>query len=147
MGMKTHGDSHTRLHNLWNGMIQRCNYPKSKSYHRYGGRGIKVCEEWMIYENFRDWAVSNGYDESAPYRECTLDRVNNNGDYEPNNCRWVKWSEQVTNMSTNHYYTYRDETMTISQWSKKTGIPYHTLLYRINNWDVDRVFKGAKHYI
>ena len=143
-----HGDSHNRLHNLWNGMIQRCSDVNSNTYHRYGGRGIKVCDEWLVYENFRDWAISTGYDAFAPFGKCSLDRIDNEGNYEPSNCRWVSLSEQAKNKSNSRYFTYRGKTLTIREWSDETGIKYRTLVYRIdNNWDTDRVFKGAKHYI
>ena len=136
-----HGESHTRLHNLWCGMLQRCYDTNGKEYHRYGGRGIGVCEEWLVYENFRDWAKSTGYDESASFGECTLDRVDNDGNYEPSNCRWISLSEQFINRGNQYTVTYRGETLTVSQWSKKVGIEYRTLLYRIKKgWDLDKAF-------
>lgn len=139
--LSKHGESHTRLHNVWSGMLQRCNDSKSGEYHRYGGRGIKVCEEWLSYVNFRDWALANGYDKDAPPRECTLDRIDNDGNYEPNNCRWVSMREQSLNKSGLHLVTYRGVTMTLTQWSEKTGIKRHTLLYRLKaGWDLDRAF-------
>lgn len=141
MGKYKHGESHTRLHNVWTGMKQRCNDSRGKEYHRYGGRGIKVCDEWLDYNNFREWAVSNGYDANAQFGQCTLDRIDNDGDYEPNNCRWVSFAQQCSNKVSRHTYTYRGETLTIGEWSKKTGIAFHTLFYRIKaGWDEKTVF-------
>ena len=147
MGKYKHGETRTRLYNVWNGMKQRCNDPNGKLYHRYGGRGIKVCDEWMDYNNFRDWAMSNGYDENAPHGKCTLDRIDNDGNYEPKNCKWASSIEQSVNKGNNHMITYRGETMTISQWARKMGIEYHTLLYRIKaGWSEDIIF-NPKHTI
>lgn len=94
---KKHGGTHTRLYNVWNGMRQRCNDPNHKSYKDYGGRGIKVCEEWDDYENFRSWALENGYDANAKFGDCTLDRIDVYGDYCPKNCRWVDQKTQAQN--------------------------------------------------
>ena len=86
-----------RLYRVWRGMKTRCYSKNAKSYKWYGGRGIKVCEEWHDYTKFREWALQNGYDENAKKGECTIDRINPDGDYEPNNCRWVGMDVQLKN--------------------------------------------------
>lgn len=87
----------SRLYKVWSGMRQRCNDPDHKSYEIYGGRGIRVCEEWNDFSAFESWAILNGYNESAPFGKCTLDRINVNGNYEPDNCRWVDMKTQSQN--------------------------------------------------
>lgn len=92
-----HGGRHDRLYRVWMGMRERCNNPNHNRYRIYGGRGIKVCNEWNDYAAFREWAYSNGYDEFAPRGQCTIDRIDPDGDYEPHNCRWVDLKEQNNN--------------------------------------------------
>ena len=94
-----HGDSTKsilsplrKLHGVWSGMKQRCLNPKSTRYSRYGGRGISVCQEWFSYERFKEWAVNNGYKDGL-----IIDRINNDGDYEPSNCRWVDSTTSLLN--------------------------------------------------
>lgn len=87
-----------RLHAVYNGMKDRCYNPKSESYRYYGARGISMCDTWLNnYEEFRDWAVESGYVEDAPRGACTIDRIDSNGNYEPNNCRWVDMKVQNGN--------------------------------------------------
>lgn len=93
----THGLYYTRLHRIWSGMKQRCYYSKCRSYKDYGGRGITICDEWLNdFKTFYDWAISNGYKEGL-----TIDRKNNDGNYEPQNCRWITNSEQQKNKRNN----------------------------------------------
>ena len=100
---KTHGYSRIngekceRLYRVWLGMRQRCNNPNNLRYKHYGGRGISVCDEWNNYADFRRWAYANVYDENAARNKCTIDRIDNDGNYEPSNCRWVDMSVQCKN--------------------------------------------------
>ena len=93
-----------RLYTVWVSMKARCNNENAKNYPNYGGRGISICSEWECsFEAFRDWALLAGYDISAPYGMCTLDRIDVNGDYCPENCRWVDMKAQQNNRRNNRY--------------------------------------------
>lgn len=134
----THKKRSTRLYSIHANMKQRCYNPKNKRYKNYGGRGIIICPEWLGnngFENFYNWAVHNGYKENL-----TIDRINNNGNYEPLNCRWANSKEQRLNTTNNHKLTYNGKTLTAYEWSKITGINYKCILSRINNykWSVER---------
>lgn len=122
-GWKTHGkwSENHRLNKIWNGMLYRCRSEKHKHYKDYGGRGISVCDEWLPENNgccnFFEWAYENGYKENL-----TIDRIDVNGNYCPENCRWVDMKAQQSNKRNNHYITYKGQTKTLSQWEKETGI-------------------------
>lgn len=135
----THKLRNHRLYNVWNGIKQRCNNPNNQRYNMYGGRGIKICDEWNDnFKNFYDWAMDNGYNENAKYGECTIDRINNNGNYEPDNCRIVSFKVQANNTSRNNFITFNGETHTLSQWSEILNISKRKVetkfkkLYNIN---------------
>lgn len=94
----THNESNSRLYGVWVTMKKRCNNPESTVFKYYGGRGIKVCDEWdSDYNVFRKWAIENGYRDDAFRGECTIDRIDVNGDYCPENCRWVSMKAQSLN--------------------------------------------------
>lgn len=124
---KTHGKSYTRLHNIWSGMKARC-YNKNHDYYKnYGGRGVTVCEEWRDnFQAFYDWAVSNGYS-----TELTIDRINNDGNYEPSNCRWSTKKEQANNTRKNKRITFNGKTQTLSQWADEYGLSQDLLGERL----------------
>ena len=109
--------NYTRLYRIWLNMRRRCNNRRDQDYPYYGGRGIKVCKEWDNYAAFHDWAMKNGYADHL-----TLDRINNNGDYCPENCRWATRKEQVRNTRQNHFITFNGKTMTIAEWAEYLGV-------------------------
>lgn len=129
-----HGGKGTRLYGIWKAMRRRCNDKSSGDYERYGGRGISVCDEWENdFAEFRSWAINNGYDDNL-----TIDRVDTDGNYTPQNCRWVDMKTQCNNRSSNRNITYEGETHTIKEWSDITGISYSTLYMRLRNgWSIE----------
>lgn len=136
----THGESSSRLYAVWMAMKNRCRNKRCKEYALYGGRGINVCPEWAEnYETFRDWAFATGYNETAPRGQCTLDRIDVNGNYCPENCRWSTQSEQCNNRQKNHYVEIDGQRKTIAEWAKVSGLRYSTILDRLNNgWPPSR---------
>ena len=122
-------------------MKSRCYRPKDPSYKYYGGRGIKVCDEWLNIENFEKWVKEHPYFEGA-----TLDRINTNGDYEPSNCRWATMAEQDNNRRNTLYIEWNGESHTISEWAKITGLNRSTLKNRYYRGDRgDRLFEGVRY--
>ena len=137
---KTHGGTYERLYGVWCGMKSRCYCQTNNRYENYGGRGITMCDEWKeSYEAFRNWALENGYHPDAPRGQCTIERIDVNGDYCPQNCTWKTIQEQENNRTDNHTVEYNGEIHTISEWADMIGIAYNTLLNRINHgWSVER---------
>ena len=126
---RTHGETNTKLFHVWTGIKTRCNNKNAIGYHLYGGRGIEVCEEWSSsFEAFRDWAFANGYRE-----ELQIDRIDNNGNYEPDNCRWVTSKENNRNRRSNTLVTYKGETHCIADWADIIGMRYSILQNRLSN--------------
>ena len=122
-----------RLYKVWAGMKQRCSNPNNKEYSKYGGKGISVCSEWAnSYPVFREFMLSHGYDPNAPFGKCTIDRINNDGDYEPNNCRIITIQEQQHNRETSAFYYLNGEKLTLAQVAEKTGIKRVTLQCRLD---------------
>lgn len=135
-----------RLYLTWQGMKQRCLNPKQDSYKYYGGRGISICKEWMDYLAFKDWALKSGYDPDAPRGECTIDRIDYNGNYEPSNCRWVSMKEQRINKRDIHWITYNGETKTLSQWAESLNLKPHSLLRRLKNYPIEIALSKPKSH-
>lgn len=135
-----HGMYGTRMNHIWANMRVRCNCKTNKDYPDYGGRGIRVCEEWDEFINFYKWAMSNGYDDSL-----SLDRIDVNGDYCPENCRWITMAEQQSNKRTNVFVEYKGERHTLAEWSRITGMSINCLNYRMSQgWELDRVFSTGR---
>lgn len=125
-----------RILGILKGMKQRCYNPNCEKYPRYGGRGITVCDEWRNNpQAFYDWSMENGYAD-----DLTIDRINNDGNYEPSNCRWAT-AKQQNNNRTHKTYTYNGETKTLSQWADKLGVCDQTLYSRLKNgWSIEKTF-------
>lgn len=119
-----------RLYSVYKAMIERCCNPNNSRYPEYGGRGIRIADEWlgeMGYDSFSEWSLDNGYDMKSASRECTIDRIDVNGNYEPSNCRWITNQEQQNNRRNNQRFSYNGEEHTIAEWSRILNINYNTL--------------------
>jgi hypothetical protein len=144
----THGQKKTRLYTIWSRMIGRCENSNDEAYPRYGGRGILINPAWrQSFETFRDWALANGYDETL-----TIDRRDNDGNYEPANCRWATYAEQSRNTSRNRPIEYQGRTVLVCDLAIEVGLPQDILKNRIfrYGWTVDEAVstpvmaKGAR---
>lgn len=133
-GMNRQGKPHS-VYQTWQCMLQRCENPNNSAYKDYGGCGIKVCDEWHDAEKFIGWALANGWQKGLQ-----LDRIDNNGNYEPSNCRWATREEQARNRRTNHLVTFNAKTRTMAEWAEEVGVKRHILYDRINNlhWPIER---------
>jgi hypothetical protein len=125
-----HGLSRHPLYSTWDHLRQRCMNPHNEKYPLYGGRGIKVCNEWMTdFKSFYSWAISHGYK-----RGLSIDRENNDGDYTPDNCRFTTVKIQQNNRTSNSYLEINGIKKTIAQWSYETGINYDTIWARVKRY-------------
>lgn len=137
-----------RLNKIFNGMKKRCYNTNERSYKNYGGRGITICDEWMNsemfdwrttkgYVAFKQWALSSGYEEGL-----TIDRIDVNKGYSPENCRWVTMKVQANNTTRNHFVTYKGRTQTLKQWCDELGLNYKKTNLRIvrYKWSVEKAF-------
>ena len=130
-----------RLWSIFKGMKRRCYNHNEPEYNRYGGRGIIICDEWLKnYGEFRNWAINNGYRPGL-----TIDRINNDGNYCPENCRWATRKEQNNNTSQNRRITFNGETLTVTEWAKKIGITQQALQKRLNNWPLERALTEPRN--
>lgn len=131
-----HGLFNTKIYHAWNAMKQRCFCETNRNYKDYGGRGITVCDDWRDdFNAFYEWAMENGYAD-----DLTLDRIDVNGNYEPDNCRWVTQKKQANNRRSNLYLEYNGETHTAAEWGDKLGAKRNSIVSdRIRNgWSIER---------
>lgn len=142
----THGHARrgawTRTYTAWYSMKQRCLNPNTVGWARYGGRGIKVCEQWQSFERF---LADMG---EAPSAKHSLDRIDTDGDYAPNNCRWATKAEQDNNRSSCRYFEHGGLRLTVRQWADRSGIKYATLYRRLclSGWPIDKALsRGPNH--
>ncbi len=129
----THNMHGTRLYRIWAHMKERCTNPNTRNYNGYGGRGITLCEEWLKFEPFAKWALENGYSENL-----TIERINNDKGYSPENCRWATPFEQASNKRSNHTFTIDGITDTMTNLARKFNIKPTTVF--------DRLHKGWSEY-
>lgn len=132
----SHNMSNTRLYHVYAGMKSRCFNKSLKTYKNYGGRGITICDEWKNnFINFYNWAMENGYKEGL-----TIERIDNDGNYEPKNCKWIPKSEQPNNRRMNYKFTYDGKTQNLAEWCKELGLDYkrtHSRIYK-QKWDFEK---------
>ena len=139
-GKSTHGMSYTPVWHSWMAMRQRCHYPNDINYKNYGARGIHVCERWMnSFENFYS-------DMGDRPQGMSLDRIDNDGDYCAENCKWSTKPEQGTNQRTNRFIEHAGESLTLMQWSRRTGLSKHTIWRRLEKgWSVEKTLTTPPH--
>lgn len=141
---KTHGMSKTRLYTLWIEIKKRCYNQNDTSYEWYGGKGITVCKEWLDdFMNFYNWAIKNGYDETLPRGVQTIDRIDYNGNYCPENCRWITIQEQQRNKVSNTPYELNGESHLLCEWAEILGFDYNLLRSRVVSygWTLEQALK------
>ncbi len=133
----SHKNSCHQLYDCWRNIKRRCYNNNTEDYKNYGGRGIEVCEEWKKdYIPFLEWALENGFEEGL-----TIDRIDNSGNYEPNNCRWITQKEQLRNRRNTRFIEYNGVTKTISEWADDLGIHRATFNKRVKRWGIKKAIE------
>lgn len=133
----THGRSKTPEFCAWGDMVERCRCPTNRAYKHYGGRGITVCDRWL--ESFENFYADMG---DRPSNKHSLDRINNDGPYSPENCRWATWAEQSRNRRNNRYVTYNGETKTVQDWAEAVGVTHSTMRRRLSLWSIEQAIES-----
>lgn len=131
-----HGNTGNPIFSRYKNMIYRCNNPGNVNYINYGRRGIKVCEEWLKdFSAFESWALENGFD-----KKLSIERIDNDGDYSPENCKWVNRTEQANNRRSNRKLTFKGRTQNLRAWANELGIKENTIRARLDNlgWSVEK---------
>lgn len=138
-GMRPRG-KWNKFYKCWHSMKQRCLNKNLKSYQKYGGRGISICSEWLDFKNFYTDMYQSFQQHISQYgeKQTAIDRIDNNGNYEPNNCRWATCKEQMNNTSYNRLITFNGQTLTLQQWADKLNINNYLIQNRLKKgWTVD----------
>ena len=135
-GYENHGQKGTRLYTIWQTMKERCHNPKHDSYMYYGAKGISVCDEWMgNFVPFYQWAMSNGYAD-----DLTIDRIDNDGNYEPGNCRWVTMECQNRRHKNCISITHNGRTQLVIDWAKEMDLKISTVYWRLHHgYSIEKV--------
>lgn len=130
-----HNKTKTRIYHIWANIKARCLNPKNPAYFNYGGRGISLCDEWLDFQSFNQWAMNNGYQKNL-----TIDRINNDGNYEPSNCRWVNAMTQANNRRTNKIIEHNSKNYTVAEFSRYLNISYSCLRHRLDRkWSIEKI--------
>lgn len=135
----THGGSKTRLYRIWKQMRIRCHCVTNPTYKFYGARVITVCDAWNDFANFREWALSHGYTD-----ELSIDRIDNDGPYCPENCHWITMAEQTRNTRNCKQYEFDGVTLTHNEWARRIGVSPSTLTKRIQRLGLNEALAAYK---
>ena len=139
---RVHHPENERLLRIWRAMLHRCYKETDEHYDYYGGRGIKVCDDWHNFETFQEWALANGYADNL-----TIDRLDGNKDYCPENCSWATMTVQNNHKSDTKWLTYKGKTQSLSDWCRELGLDYFRIKARLNSlgWSVEDAFEYGKY--
>ena len=139
---RIHHPENERLLRIWRAMLHRCYKETDEHYDYYGGRGIKVCDDWHNFETFQEWALANGYADNL-----TIDRLDGNKDYCPENCSWATMTVQNNHKSDTKWLTYKGKTQSLSDWCRELGLDYFRIKARLNSlgWSVEDAFEYGKY--